>query len=172
MTCTNGQRIVSIDPHPMSEYLTRVELFYLKNHVNYWLRFGDFSFEKNIDRRRAYVWFMPDHLFCYIRWWANDYGTKEWTLAILRSCTGHKDGQQGYHGINPGAEILLYVKGSTYVKRVLIIFDEIDGQNINLGGVSPDYYRYLGQCIPARGSPHPYGIDQHRAFLKSRKMGW
>lgn len=146
--------------------MTRVELFYLEDHVNYWLRFGDFNFEKNIDRRRAFVWFRPNHLICYIRWWANAHGTQSWTLAILRSCPRYETVMQTYPGISPGIVVLLRVRGKKFVKNVLETFDQIEGQGIGLCDVSPDYYRYLGQSISARSEPHPYGIEQHRAFQK------
>ena len=155
----------------MCEKLTRVELFYLEDRVNYWLQFGDFSFDKNIDRIRAFAWFKPDQLCCYIRWWANDYGTQDWTLAILRSSVGYGDNMQSYPGVHPGAEILLQVRGKTYVKRILIILDEIESQGVNLSEVSPDYYRYLGQSILARRVPHSYSIEQHLAFLKRSDVG-
>ena len=150
----------------MSEVLTRVDLFFLEDRVNYWLRFGDFSVDKNIDRRRAFAWFKPDQLCCYTRWWANDYGTQGWSLAILRSCVEYDDNMQSYPGVHPGAEMLLQVRGKTYVKRILSILDEIESLNVNLPEVSPDYYRYLGQSILARSVPHSYSIEQHLAFLK------
>lgn len=149
----------------------RVELFFLEGRVNYWLRFGDFSFDKNIDRRRAFAWFKPGQICCYIRWWANDYGTQGWTLAILRSSVGYGDNMQSYPGVHPGAEILLQVRGKAYVKRVLSILDEIESLKVNLSEVSPDYYRYLGQCIIARSLPHSYKIEQHLAFQKRGKAG-
>lgn len=156
----------------MSEDLTQVELFYIKNHVNYWLRFGNFSFEKNIDRRRAFTWFRPGQTFCYIRWWASEYGTQSWKLAILRTSVRRGNSRQFYPGITPGAEILLWVKGVTYVKRALKILDRIEQQDIDLCDVSPDYYRYLGQCITTRNIPHPYGIAQHRAYQKTAFLTW
>lgn len=151
----------------MCDELTRVELLFLKNQVNYWLRFGKFSTDKNIDRRRAFVWFKPKQTFCYIRWWANDYGTQDWTIGIFRSCLRSDISIQTYAGISPGAEILLHIKGSTYVKRTLKLFDEIEEYGINLCEVSPSYYRYLGLCYNVRKSPHSYTMEQHMAFQKS-----
>ncbi|MBL4800369.1 MAG: DUF2840 domain-containing protein [Emcibacter sp.] len=153
----------------MREKLTRVELFYLEDHVNYWLRFGHYSYEKNIDRRRAFVWFKPYQVFCYIRWWANDYGTQSWTLAILRSSPEHMnriDSLQKYPGIHLDAELLLKVKGKTYVKRLFVILDQIEDRGIDLEDVSPHYYRYLGQCLMIGKVPHIYSFEQHRAIQK------
>ena len=153
----------------MCEKFTRIELFFLKDQVNHWLRFGNFNSEKYIDRRRAFAWFKPKETFCYIRWWANDYGTQEWTLGILRSCLPNERNIQSYPGLSPGAEVLLHVKGPTYVKRILCVFDEIEECGINLCEVSPSYYRYLGQCITNRKSPHSYKMEQHIAFQTSLK---
>jgi len=151
----------------MSKGLTRVELFYLEGHINYWLRFGDYSFEKNIDRRRAFVWFKPGQTFCYIKWWSNDYGTQGWTLAILKTPEQRTYSIQNHPGISPGAEILLRVKSITYVKRILAIFDRIERRGLNLSEVSPNYWRYLGPCIRARQTPHFYDKVQHKAWQKT-----
>ena len=156
----------------MREKLIRVELFYLEDHVNYWLRFGQCSYEKNIDRRRAFVWFKPHQTFCYIRWWANEYGTQSWALAILRSSPEHKNraiSLQNCPGIYPGAELLLKVKGKTYVKIISVIFDQIEERGIALEDVSRYYYRYLGQCLITGKVPHIYSLEQHRAFQKMQK---
>jgi len=150
----------------MSKDLTRVELFYLEGHINYWLRFGDYSFEKNIDRRRAFVWFKPGQTFCYIRWWSNDYGTQGWTLAIFQAPKQGENCMQYYPGISLGVEILLWVKGGTYVKRVLEILDKIEGEDINLSEASPNYWRYLGQCILMGKTPHLYEKAHHQAWQK------
>lgn len=157
----------------MSNNLTRVELFYLEDHINYWLRFGDYRFEKNLDRRRAFVWFKPGQMFCYIRWWSNDYGTQGWTLAILQAQEQRENCMEYYPGISPGAEILLRVKGGTYVKRVLEILDKIEGEDINLSEVSQNYYRYLGPCITTGNIPHFYDRTQHKAWQRmvSATMG-
>ena len=153
----------------MSEKLTRVELFFLDNQTNYWLRFGKFIHEKNIDRRRAFVWFKPGQIFCYIRWWANDYGTQSWAMAILQSY--HLGNNvQNYPGIEPGVDILLRVKGKTYVQRVLNILDDIENLNISLSEVSPNYYRYLGHYIMTSNLPHPYTVEQHHAFQEKLVM--
>ncbi len=80
--------------------------------------------------------------------------------------------RQNYPGIMPGAEILLWVKGATYVKRALKILDSIEQQDIDLCDVSPDYYRYLGQCIMTRNIPHLYGMAQHRAYQKTDFLTW
>ena len=154
----------------MSNNLTRVELFYLEGHINYWLRFGDYSFEKNIDRRRAFVWFKPGQTFCYIRWWSNDYGTQGWTLAILQAPKQGENCMQYYPGISLGVEILLWVKGGTFVKRVLEMIDGIERQSFDLSGVLPDYYRYLGQCILMGKTPHLYNLAQYNASQKIKKV--
>lgn len=77
---------------------------------------------------------------------------------------------QYYPGIDPGADILLCVKGKTYVQRVLNILDDIENLNISLSEVSLNYYRYLGHCIMTRNLPHPYTVEQHQAFRKNRVM--
>lgn len=156
----------------MREILTRVELFYLEDHVNYWLRFGDYCYEKSIDRRRTFVWFKQDQIFCYLRWWANDHGTQGWTLVVMRSGSPTEDNIQIYPGISPGAEILLRVRGVKNVKRVLEILENIERQGINLCDVSPNYYRHLGLCILMGKAPHLYGMTQHKAWQKTRLATW
>ena len=71
----------------MSE-LTRVELTWLKNRIENWIRFGRIVEEHRIDPHRRVVAFAPGGIFAFVRWASNDYGTLVSRIDILRAA-GH-----------------------------------------------------------------------------------
>jgi len=60
---------------PPADTLTRVELTWVENKIEYWIRFGRIIDEQILDRRRCVVAFRPGSVFAFVRWAANDYGT-------------------------------------------------------------------------------------------------
>ena len=61
--------------HPTSTPLTRVSLAFLERRFKLYLRFGEPARTQRLDRWRSLAVFMPNAVFCRIRWQANDYGT-------------------------------------------------------------------------------------------------
>ena len=68
----------------MSE-LTRVELTWLKNRIENWIRFGRIAEEHRIDPHRRVVAFAPGSIFAFVRWASNDFGTVVSRIDILRA---------------------------------------------------------------------------------------
>ena len=68
----------------MSE-LTRVELTWLKNRIENWIRFGRIVEEHRINRQRRVVSFAPGSIFAFVRWASNDFGTVVSRIDILRA---------------------------------------------------------------------------------------
>lgn len=153
----------------MPEPLTRVEILFLPEFVNHWLRFGETDQWKDIDRRRAYAYFKPGRVFGYVRWEANEYGTIDWrfivALAVEPSTMICR-----LPGVTPGGEALLYVKGNAQVKRALRQIDEIEAAGIDPADVSPVYYRHMHNRILSRIDIRPYTAQQHAAHLKALKV--
>ena len=54
--------------------MTLVEIVFLPDWLNHWLRFGEPDRAHDLDRRRSIALFGPGRLFGYVRWRANDYG--------------------------------------------------------------------------------------------------
>ena len=146
----------------MAELLTRVEVLYLPDLVNYWLPFGNPTHWQEPDRRRALAYFAPGQLFGYIRWEANEYGTRYWRFWVLRA------GRIGTRlcrvpGVKPGGEILLDVRGKTRVKRALDALDGLEASEIDPADVAPAYFRHLQTRVHTRRPVRDYTAAQHRA---------
>lgn len=138
--------------------------------MNHWLRFGPADHWQDVDRRRAYAYFRPGRVFGYVRWEANDYGTKDWRFIIVKTEEPSLM-MSRVPGVTPGGEVLLYVKGSAQVKRALKQIDEIEGAGIDPADVSPVYYRHIHNRILSRSDIRPYTLAQHEAHLAARGAG-
>jgi hypothetical protein len=149
--------------------ITRVELHFLRDRVNHWLRFGMPAAEQIIDRRRRTAEFASGQRFAYIRWQANDYGTELWRLYVLQA------GQSGdilstIPGITLGAEILLRLDGGKRVKQALATIAAIEQAGIDPAAVAPEYWRHLHNRIFANLPFRTYGPEQHGAWLLRQRV--
>ena len=95
---------------PASTPLTRVALAYIEPRFKLYLRFGEPACTLRLDRWRSLAVFMPNTVFCRIRWQANDYGTVRWQLMVIQACTP-LDAAQRIPGVQPGARLLLHAEG-------------------------------------------------------------
>ena len=62
-------------PQMDADRLTRVELTWIENQVEFWIRFGHEAEETILDRRRRVLGFAPGSIFAFVRWAANEHGT-------------------------------------------------------------------------------------------------
>lgn len=145
----------------MTERLTRVEILYLPDFVNHWLPFGNPHHWQEPDRRRALAYFAPGQVFGYIRWEANEYGTRSWRFWVLRA---GRDGARLHRvpGVKPGAEILLDTRGKARVKRTFEAIDELRAAGFDPEDVAPSYFNLLHVRIHTRCAIRPYTDAQHR----------
>ena len=151
----------------MSEAFTRVEIAFYPEHLNHWLRFGTPDMQQNLDRRRSAAFFRPGRVFGYVRWQANDYGTQDWRITVVRTETPSQLLSR-IAGVDPGGEILLLASGSNRVKRVLQQIDELEGDGFDPMDVSPAYYRHLHNRVAAGRPIRAYSATQHAAYLAAR----
>ena len=98
-------------------YLTRVEVLYVENRANRWLRFAQPLKERILDDSRRHVFFTPESRFGLIDWKANAYGTTAWRVDILR-CVNANERASQIKGVSPGAEILLRASGTEPLLRL------------------------------------------------------
>jgi hypothetical protein len=148
----------------MSTPLTRVDLWFLRDRLNHWVRFGAPVAEHLIDRRRRCFDFAAGQVFAYVRWEAGDYGTELWRLYVLRA------GRPGdilsrVPGVTPGAEVLLRLDGPGPVKRALAVVDALDAAGYDPAAIAPEYWRHVHNRLFARLPVRPYTAEQHRAWL-------
>ena len=148
----------------MAERLTRVAVHFLPEFLNDSLRFGDARQTAYLDRRRAFRYFAPGQVFAYIRWEANEYGTRDWRIFVARAGDAALPLDR-IPGITPGGELLLHLKGGDRVKKVLAAIDAVEALGLDAAGIAPDYWIYLQNRILARLPIRPYTIEQHRAYL-------
>ena len=149
--------------------LTRVALAYIDQRFDLYLRFGDPARIIRFDRWRRCAVFTPNAVLCRIRWQANDYGTIRWQLMVMQACMP-MDGAQRISGVQPGARLLLHAEGEQSVRAVLARIDAIEALGITPVGVSPAYWRTLGNRLAARLPLHEYTAERHAAWLTGRAL--
>ncbi|MDD2180352.1 DUF2840 domain-containing protein [Acidovorax sp. D2M1] len=159
----------SLAGRPASTPLTRVSLAYVEHRIKLYLRFGEPTRTLRLDRWRSVAVFLPNAVFCRIRWQANDYGTIRWQLMAMQACTPLDDVQR-IPGVQPGARLLLHAEGDNQVRAVLERIDAIEALGIAAAGVSPAYWRTLGNRLAARLPLPEYTAERHAAWLAGRVL--
>lgn len=160
-------------PAPQSDRqivaLTHVELTWIENKIEHWLRFGRRAEEQILDRRRSISSFRPGNIFACVRWASNDYGTIVSRMDIVRAV---EPGAlfQTLPFVRPGGEILLRVNGWPKVERVLQLIDSIEALGIDAADAAPDYWRHLHNRLAADHEPRAYTSEQHAAWQKRRSV--
>ena len=154
---------------PISTPLTRVALAYVEHRIKLYLRFGEPARTLRLDRWRSVAVFVPNAVFCRIRWQSNDYGTIRWQLMVMQACTPLDDAQR-IPGVQPGARLLLHAEGDNQVRAVLERIDAIEALGIAAVGVSPAYWRTLANRLAARLPLPEYTAERHAAWLAGRAL--
>ena len=154
---------------PASTPLTRVALAYVDQRIDIYLRFGEPAQIIRFDRWRRCAVFLPNAVFCRIRWQSNDYGTIRWQLMVMQACTP-LDGAQRIPGVQPGARLLLHAEGEPSVRAVLERIDAIEALGIAPVAVSPAYWRTLANRLAARLPLPEYTAERHAAWLAGRAL--
>ncbi|MBI5128869.1 MAG: DUF2840 domain-containing protein [Rhodopseudomonas palustris] len=149
--------------------LTRVELLWLENRIENWIRFGHATDERIVDRSRRILWFTPGGVFAFVRWTANEYGTVVSRIDIVRAvapgepCTS-------VPFVQPGGDILLRQSGWPKVERVLQIVDAVEAFGIDPTEVAPDYWQHVHNRLSVNEEPRAYTPTRHKAWLQRRRI--
>ena len=154
---------------PTSTPLTRVSLAFLEHRFKLYLRFGEPARTLRIDRWRSLAVFMPNAMFCRIRWQSTDYGTVRWQLMVMQACTP-LDAAQRIPGVQPGARLLLHTEGENQVRAVLERIDAIEALGIAPSAASPAYWRTLANRLAARLPLPEYTAERHAGWLIGRAL--
>ena len=161
--------LVAPSTQPASAPLTRVALAYIEPRFKLYLRFGEPARTQRLDRWRSLAVFMPNAVFCRIRWQANDYGTVRWQLMVIQACTP-LDAAQRIPGVQPGARLLLHAEGEQSVRVVLERIDAIEALGIAPAAASPAYWRTLANRLAARLPLPEYTAERHAGWLIGRAL--
>jgi hypothetical protein len=149
--------------------LTHVSLSTIEPRFNLYLRFGDPARTIALDRWRRVAVFLPNAVFCRIRWQSNDHGTIRWQLMVMQACTP-LDAAQRIPGVRPGARLLLHAEGDSAVRPVLQRIDAIEALGIAPAAASPAYWRTLANRLAAHLPLPGYSAERHAAWLAGRAL--
>ena len=149
--------------------LTHVQLTWIEKKIEHWIRFGRYTQEKILDRRRSVVSFPPGRVFAFVRWTSNDFGTVMSRIDILRAVASW-EAYATVPFVDPGGEILLRVSGWPKVERVLQAIDAVEAIGIDAADAAPDYWRHVHNRLTAGAAPRAYTLDRHRAWLMRRRI--
>lgn len=148
---------------------TLVELTWREKRIEHWLRFGRIVEEKRLDRHRRLVALAPGHVFAFVRWAGNEYGTVISRIDIVRTVSPG-EAFQTLPFVRPGGDILLRITGWPKVETVLKAVDAIEALSIDPVEVAPDHWRHVHNRISVDERFRAYGREQHRAWLRRREV--
>ncbi len=146
----------------MNVPLTRVQLLFVSDQVNVWLRFGEPVAIHDLDAQRRVADFAPGSLFCRVEWQANRYGTTRWVLMVMQAA---EPGEcvSCVRGVHPGAQTLLRGSGQPRVLQLLGVIDQLEAAGLSPCSVSADYWRLVQHRIAARQPLPDYTLEHHLA---------
>ena len=150
-----------------SAVLTHVELTWLENRIEHWIRFGQIADERILNRRTRIVSFAPGSVFAVVRWASNDFGTIISRIDVLRAA-GPGEPYSTLPFVRPGGEILLRIAGWPNVSRVLEAIDQVEAIGLDPADAAPDHWRHIHNRLSAGEEPRPYTIARHKAWLLRR----
>ncbi len=148
---------------------TTIELTWIEGRVERWLRFGRIVQDTITSRSVSVVGVDPGSIFAFIRWTANDYGTVESRIDILRAinpCERYST----VPFVTPGGASLLRLSGWPKVEAVLLSIDQIEAEGIAPEYVCPDHWRHVHNRLSCNLEPRPYTPFRHKAWLKRRAL--
>jgi hypothetical protein len=131
---------------------TVVQLHFVKGVINHRLRFGKPINKTKLDKYRSIAVMPTGSLFGYIRWQANEYGTIDWRVYVLKAQ------ESGYIseviGITPAVKVLVSVQGKAAVKRCLEALDALEMQSGgSLESVPESYWSVFNNALLLRKTP-------------------
>ncbi|WP_447763364.1 DUF2840 domain-containing protein [Sphingopyxis panaciterrae] len=150
--------------------LTDVELTWIEERLEQWIRFGRVAADRVVDRRTRITSFRPGAVFAFVRWTSNDFGTIHSSIAIVAAAQPGSP-YSTYPFIRPGGELLLRIDGWPKVEQVLKAVDAIEAAGVDPCDVAPDHWRHIGSQLSAGLPFRPYGSDRHDAWLRRKAIG-
>jgi len=144
---------------------TLVQLHFVRGLINHRLRFGQPEAMIRLDKYRSLASFSDGSIFGYIRWKANEFGTIEWRVYVLKA---QADGfNSKISGIAPAVKILLSAQGKPAVQRCLKAIDKLEKvAGGTLCNVPESYWGGFNNALLLRKSPRqlPRNIIDNGAF--------
>ena len=148
--------------------LTHVELIWIENQIEHWIRFGDYVVDTILDRRRRVLSFAPGSMFAFVRWASNTYGTVASRIDIANAVAPGEP-YQTLPFVRPGGDILLRINGWPQVERVLQAIDQVEALGVDPCAIAPDHWRHVHNRLTAGDEPRTYTQARHSAWLLRRR---
>jgi len=104
--------------------LTVIQCHFVRGLLNHRIRFGEPHKIISLDKYRKLACFKPGSKLGYIRWHANEYGTQDWRLFVLK--TQNTGLLTRVPGVTPAVKVLAAFNGTQAVKRALVALDEAE----------------------------------------------
>ncbi|OJX78572.1 DUF2840 domain-containing protein [Magnetospirillum sp. 64-120] len=149
--------------------LTRVELTWVEKRIENWIRFGRIVEDTILDRRRRVAGFAPGSIFAFVRWSANDYGTINSCIDIVRAVLPGA-AYTTLPFVRPGGDILLHIHGWPKVEKVLQAIDAVEAIGVDPADAAPDHWRHVHTRLTVGHQPRLYTNERHQAWLKRRQV--
>lgn len=150
--------------------ITTVELTWVEQATERWIRFGAPLLDQILDRRRRLLSFAANSVFAFVRWASNDYGTILSRLDIVRT-VALGEAYTTLPCVTPGGELLLHLHGWPKVRAGLALIDRVEDLGLDPCAVAPDYWRHVHNRLIAGHAPRAYSLVRHRAWLLRREIG-
>lgn len=163
-TASGSQPFVRLAPN-----LTHVELLYQEGKIERWIRFGHPVDDRIVDGWRRVVSFAPGHIFAFVRWQSNDFGTVLSRIDILRALEPH-EAMTSIGFMRPGGEILLRMSGWPKVQRVLQLVDALEQDGFDPSIICPDHWRHIHNRLSANQEPRDYTRERHATWLARKDL--
>lgn len=157
-------------PTALRSPLTEVELTWIEQKMEHWLRFGRVAAERIVTRRTRVLSFRAGAIFAFVRWLANDYGTIASRIDILRAI-GPDEPYTTVPFVRPGGEVLLHIEGWPKVSQVLAAIDAVEAAGVDPCDAAPDHWHHVHNRLAAGQQPRPYTMERHRAWLRRTEIG-
>lgn len=106
--------------------LTHIQCHYVHGLINHRLRFGVPDKVLRLDKYRQLAAFNPSKTLGYIRWRANEYGTQDWRLYIVRTDTNGL--RTLVPGVSPAVKLCCFINGPKAMKQALTALDRVEQQ--------------------------------------------
>ncbi len=149
--------------------ITMVELTWIEQATERWIRFGAPFRDDVIDRRRRVLSFAAGSVFAFVRWASNDYGTTLSRLDIVRA-VAPGEAYSTLACVQPGGDLLLHLRGWPRVRQALALIDAIENLGLDPSGIAPDYWRHAHSRLLVGDRPRAYSAARHRAWLLRREL--
>jgi len=149
--------------------LSHVELTWIEQRTEHWIRFGRVAQERIVDRRRRIVSFRSGQIFAFVRWASNLFGTILSRIDIVQT-VAPGDAYSTLPFVRPGGELLLSIHGWPKVERVLQAIDAVEAAGVEPCDAAPDHWCHVHNRLIAGIEPRAYSVERHRTWLQRREL--